>query len=569
MDTKYIGTGQIFEEISEWADYVKAHDPMTEDMQGILTDDKIYTYGAETDLDFLGIDHAGFEIILDVEESVRHNGDFGNGARVEADSVLVTDPIYLTRGVTVKNFSVHNTLVGSPARAFETVATKFQNVIAKSQGVTQQGALRIMGSGRALIACRAVSELTAGLVAAVASGADLVLTSCTFNGAIGVDMGNHTHTGSMTNVNTSGCAMGFAGTYSGTYSNNASDDGTHPGLDGVLVTADPYEADGYTPSQAGQLTGMGIDVGVTHGADGKPFALVPAIGAYPAYLPDDSVSPTLINPTSEGSFQGLLCKVDSNEATGILFTVATDTTTKPTPEQVEAGQDHLGTTANDSTFGAVTTVGSQSLVMSNVEVGSTQHVHFMHKDASGNYSLVVTAASIVVPDYYAQEIYDGMVIPPDSILHLYDGTHTDADASTTLTTALNLVLDAVVGRVCKNTADGSEGIITGNTVGPNSVITVTLAGGTDNLFDTGDTYESQIDADNPDVIWYDKGTTFSSDSASFNWYLEDVSEGQSSPEYTAIYTLVGQPDGVYNIAINDKGVVSFDPITIGTIIVGA
>ncbi|MCP3671691.1 MAG: hypothetical protein GY814_14930, partial [Gammaproteobacteria bacterium] len=210
----------------------------------------------------------------------------------------------------------------------------------------------------------------------------------------------------------------------GDTSNNASEDGTHPGTDGVLITADPFEADGYTPSQGGQLTGMGIDVGVTHGADGKPFALVPAIGAYPAYLPDDSVAPILINPTSEGNFQGLLCKVDSNEATGILFTVATDTATQRTPEQVEAGQDHLGATANDSTFGAVTTMGSQSLVMSNVNVGTTQHVHFVHKDAAGNYSLVVTAASIVVPTYYAQVIYDGMVIPPDSILHLYDGTHT-------------------------------------------------------------------------------------------------------------------------------------------------
>ncbi|MCP3669204.1 MAG: hypothetical protein GY814_01955 [Gammaproteobacteria bacterium] len=346
----------------------------------------------------------------------------------------------------------------------------------------------------------------------------------------------------------------------GDASNNASDDGTHPGTDGVLITADPFEADGYTPSQGGQLDAAGIDVGVILGADGQPFALFPAIGAYPTYIPSDSVAPILTNPTSEGDFQGLLCKVDTDEAYGVLFAVATDTATKPEPEQVEAGQDHLGATANDSNLSTVTTAGSQSLLMGNVEVGSTQYVHFVHKDASGNYSLVVTAASIVVPTYYAQVIYDGMVIPPDSILHLYDGTHTGADASTTLTTALDLTLDAVVGRVCKNTADGSEGIITGNTAGPNSVITVTLAGGTDNLFDTGDTYEIQIDADNPDVIWYDRTTIFVGDSASFSWYLEDVSEDQLSTEYTAIYTLSGQPDGTYNITINDKGVVSFDYI---------
>ncbi|MCP3671702.1 MAG: hypothetical protein GY814_14985, partial [Gammaproteobacteria bacterium] len=292
MDTQYIGTGQIFEEISEWTDYVKAHDPLTEDMKGILTDNKIYTYGAKTDLDFFGFDRAGFEVILDVEESVRHDGDFGNGARVEADSAGAWEPLYRARGVTVKNFSAHNTLVANPSHAFETYTAKFQNVIAKSHGVTQQGAFRITGVGCEFIACRGVSELTAGLVVTAASSADLVLTNCTFEGAIGVDFSLVPHTtGSMTNVNTSGCATGFAGTYSGTYSNNASDDGTHPGLDGVLVTADPYEADGYTPSQAGQLTAAGINVGVTHGADGKPFALVPAIGAYPAYLPDDSVSP--------------------------------------------------------------------------------------------------------------------------------------------------------------------------------------------------------------------------------------------------------------------------------------
>ncbi len=570
MDIKYIGTGHVHETIAEWTDYVKTHDPLTEDMQGILTDDKIYDWGADTDLDFNGIDRAGFEPILDVEESVRHNGDFGNGARIEADSGGNYSRLYYARGVTIKNLSVLNTRVAAGVRAFDLTGGKFENTIAKAYPTNSNyGAFRVTGSGCELTACRGVSELTAGIVASVAATADLALTNCTFEGAIGVDMKTYTHTGSMINVNTSGCAVGFVGTYSGTYSNNASDDGTHPGLDGVLVTADPYEADGYTPSQAGQLTGMGIDVGVTHGADGKPFALIPAIGAYPAYLPFDGVSPTLTNPTSEGDTTGLLCKTDTNEATGILFTVATDTATQPTPEQVEAGQDHLGATANDSVFGAVTSTGSQSLVMSNVTVGTTQHVHFMHKDASGNYSLVVTAASIVVPDYYAQVIYDGMVIPPDSILHLYDGTHTGADASVALTTALNLALDGVVGRVCKNTTDGSEGIITGNTAGPNSVITVTLAGGTDNLFDTGDTYEIQIDADNPDVIWYDRTTTFVGDSTSFSWYLFDASEDQFSPEHTAIYTLSGQPDGVYNITINVKGVVSFDPITIGDVIVGA
>ncbi|MCP3672176.1 MAG: hypothetical protein GY814_17450, partial [Gammaproteobacteria bacterium] len=367
MATKYIGTGQDYEEIGEWRDYVKAHDPMTEDMRGVLTDDKIYPWVADTDLDFVGHDQAEFEVILDVEESVRHDGDFGNGARIEADPGGNYSRLYNARKVTIKNLSVVSTRVAAGARSFDLSEGKFQNVIAKCHATNSNyGAFRVTGPDCELTASRGVSELTAGVVASVAAAGDLVLTSSTFDAAIGVDMKTHTHTGSMINVNTSGCAVGFAGTYSGTYSNNASDDGTHPGLDGVTVTADPFEADGYTPSQGGQLTSMGIDVGVTHGADGNPFALFPAIGAYPTYIPSDSVAPILINPTSEGDTTGLLCKVDTDEANGILFTVATDTATQPTPEQIEAGQDYLGATANDSAFGAVTSTGSQSLLMSNV-----------------------------------------------------------------------------------------------------------------------------------------------------------------------------------------------------------
>ncbi|MCP3671303.1 MAG: hypothetical protein GY814_12890, partial [Gammaproteobacteria bacterium] len=111
MDTKYIGTGHVHETIAEWADYVRTHDPLTEDMQGILTDDGIYDWGTSTDLDFFGIDRAEFEVILDVEESVRHNGDFGNGARIEADSGGNYETLYEAKGVTIKNLSVVNTRV--------------------------------------------------------------------------------------------------------------------------------------------------------------------------------------------------------------------------------------------------------------------------------------------------------------------------------------------------------------------------------------------------------------------------------------------------------------------------
>ncbi|MCP4470529.1 MAG: hypothetical protein GY815_07565 [Gammaproteobacteria bacterium] len=55
------------------------------------------------------------------------------------------------------------------------------------------------------------------------------------------------------------------------------------------------------------------------------------------------------------------------------------------------------------------------MLLDGVVGDTTQHVHFMHKDEAGNYSLVVTAAAIVVPDYsitfnLTDDLIDGDVL---------------------------------------------------------------------------------------------------------------------------------------------------------------
>ncbi|MCP3672211.1 MAG: hypothetical protein GY814_17625, partial [Gammaproteobacteria bacterium] len=299
MDTKYIGTDQDFETIEEWADYIR-FDTITEPHKGILTDDKAYPIVDASALWFFG--HAWEQgITLTSDTSVRYDGDFGNGARIDVDFQL-----------DISGFNLEWVSIDAPY----SVAMKSTYFDSVACNLTGNAAIRVTGGNTILRAVRVHAPLATGFSLEHATAE---LYACTAEGCLVGVNAHATNTATIQNVVTHNCGTGWTGIYSGTYSNNASDDGTHPGLDGVLVTADPYEADGYTPSQGGQLTNMGIDVGVTHGADGKPFALVPAIGAYPAYLPDDSVSPILTNPTSEGDTVGLVCKVDTDEATGILF----------------------------------------------------------------------------------------------------------------------------------------------------------------------------------------------------------------------------------------------------------
>ena len=71
---------------------------------------------------------------------------------------------------------------------------------------------------------------------------------------------------------------------------------------------------------------------------------------------------------------------------------------------------------------------------------------------------------------FSSVVYDGLVIPPDSILFYESGQHTGLDGATNLTDiSLNLVALSRNGFKLRNTSDNSEGIVVFNSA--NEMIT--------------------------------------------------------------------------------------------------
>ena len=110
----------------------------------------------------------------------------------------------------------------------------------------------------------------------------------------------------------------------------------------------------------------------------------------------DVTSPSLSAQTAS-SAAPLTCQgsVSTNEGNGTLYAVVTASATAPSAAQVRAGQDHTGAAALRVISQAVSGTGTQSIASGSVTAG-TRYMHFMHEDAAGNRSAVVSSASFVV-----------------------------------------------------------------------------------------------------------------------------------------------------------------------------
>ncbi|MCP3669040.1 MAG: hypothetical protein GY814_01090, partial [Gammaproteobacteria bacterium] len=355
MDTKYVGNGGDFTEYEEWYTYITGLSTLTEDVECILTDDRDYPITDWNSGDFTALNFGAYQMHITSLPAVFHGGVWDTGPTLTTeqstliylqgpsspDQFFVTDLAFYNRRAIGDGYGPQHLGNITISRCLSSIITSGTKTNAAFHTNTNYGICKMDAC-----AARAVGTSTEsrGLFIQPYTSTTEVRGFTALGFGKGVAVYSPTSTPKvMKNIVTyNSITAGFFDNNSngwGDASNNASDDGTHPGDDGVLITADPFEADGYTPSQGGQLDAAGIDVGVILGADGQPFALFPAIGAYPTYIPSDSVAPTLTNPTSEGDTTGLVCKVDTDEANGIIFAVATDTATQPTPEQVEAGQD--------------------------------------------------------------------------------------------------------------------------------------------------------------------------------------------------------------------------------------
>ena len=112
-------------------------------------------------------------------------------------------------------------------------------------------------------------------------------------------------------------------------------------------------------------------------------------------LPPDETAPILSDPSaSETGATTAIASVTTDEGNGDLYVVITQSATPPTAQQVYDGEDHEGNPADFAGSTEVTGVGVIGPVgIVGLDPETTYYAHFMHEDAAGNRSEVVSSAS--------------------------------------------------------------------------------------------------------------------------------------------------------------------------------
>lgn len=275
MAIKTIGSAGDYTTTPLYTAYVKALGTLTENEEGQWTDDANYPRGAQSDVDFSGVTLSGFTITMGATTN-KHDGDFGNGARIELATAF--GGIYSVKNVTINDFSIRNTTAtsGGARCILNTQDANFNRVIFKSDSTGNNSDTAEFSSSTIFKACRAEGKK----ICFDSLSTDSELLGCT---AIGGVTGFSTASTLTTVKNCVGYnnTTDFSGSVPATANNNASEDGTHPGTSGVTISADPFDADGYTPASSGQLYHLGVDVGIDKDAANNDYDNPnPSIGAY-------------------------------------------------------------------------------------------------------------------------------------------------------------------------------------------------------------------------------------------------------------------------------------------------
>jgi hypothetical protein len=275
LATKTIGSGGDYTTIAAWSVYIKALGTLTESEIGELTDNSNYTWGAASDLNFSAVTLSGFTITLRATTN-KHDGDFGTGSRVS--TAVDYGRIYDLYNLILNDVELQNTSAENDSRV---IRSQFSTV--------ERCLLKVAGTGSGTFVYEVHSDSICKVNRAVGGivGFHNRIDSNTLqaNTATGSVTGFNTttaHTGSNQNNVAYNCTTDWAGTWSGTNTNNASEDGTHPGTSGVTISGSPFETDGYTPTNAGQLDGAGVNLSISLDAANLSFENPPAIGAYEA-----------------------------------------------------------------------------------------------------------------------------------------------------------------------------------------------------------------------------------------------------------------------------------------------
>lgn len=169
---------------------------------------------------------------------------------------------------------------------------------------------------------------------------------------------------------------------------------------------------------------------------------------------------------------------------------------------------------------------------------------------------VVPLAGSRDPSSFASIVWDGLVIPPDSVLYGDGGQVTNTLASSTVLqdSSKTWIEDEWVGWRVRNTSDGSETVFESPATDSSvNSVTCTLSGGNDNQFEEYDYYEIVLDIGTNDEINYEqisnlggivamtaKGVpsiTGISGAHSFDVYITDISIPANSSVYTVEVTV--------------------------------
>lgn len=89
--------------------------------------------------------------------------------------------------------------------------------------------------------------------------------------------------------------------------------------------------------------------------------------------------------------------VTTDEANGTLYAVVTASATPPTALQIRNGQDENGAAATFAGSQAISSTGQKSITATGLTPAGVYYAYFVHRDGSGNDSLVAATSSFTQP----------------------------------------------------------------------------------------------------------------------------------------------------------------------------
>lgn len=117
-----------------------------------------------------------------------------------------------------------------------------------------------------------------------------------------------------------------------------------------------------------------------------------------AFTIGDIVAPTLSGASGTATaYNAATLAVSTNEANGTLYGIVSSSAVAPSPTQIKAGQSSGGGAAPWVGNQAVTATGAQAMNATALTGSATYYAYFLHRDAAGNDSTVITSAAFSTP----------------------------------------------------------------------------------------------------------------------------------------------------------------------------